>query len=122
MDGVKIMIKLKELLKEADEKIRPATGSAPSKKDKEEMNDALYKVMKKFRRLGGGYVEVATEKVARRQKSGKHRDWLFFHIDKRGNVEITPKQRKMFKAGNLNNPNKVAKILNQWSDENLDFS
>ena len=120
-------------IQEADEKIRPATGSAPSKKDKEEMNDALYKVMKKFRRLGGGYVEVATEKVARgyynikyqiarRQKSGKHRDWLFFHIDKRGNVEITPKQRKMFKAGNLKNPNKVAKILNQWSDENLDFS
>ena len=119
-------------IEEADEKIRPATGSSPSRKAKEEMNKSLYKVMKKFRSLGGGYVEVATEKVARgyynikyqiarRQKSGKHRDWLYFHIDKKGNVEITPKQRKMFKAGNLKNPNGVAKILNKWSDENLYF-
>ena len=119
-------------LMEADEKIRPATGSSPSKKEKAEMNKALYKVTKKFKQLGGGYVEVATEKVARgyynikyqiarMQKSGKHRDWLYFHIDEKGNVEITPKQRKMFKAGNLKNPNGVAKILNKWSDENLYF-
>jgi hypothetical protein len=117
---------------EADEKIRPKSGSAPSKKEKAEMNDALYNVMKKFKQLGGGYVEVASEQIgrgyynikyqiARMQKSGKHRDWVFFHVDKKGNVEITPKQEKMFKAGNLKNPNKVAKVLNTWSDENLLF-
>ena len=119
-------------LMEADEKIRPKSGSRPSKKEKAEMNKSLYNVMKKFGKLGGGYVEVASEEVsrgyynikyqiARKQKSGKHRDWLYFSIDEKGNVEITPKQRNMFKAGNLKNPNGVAKILNKWSDENLYF-
>ena len=129
---LKDVMKKHQQIKEADEKIRPKSGSAPSKKEKAEMNKSLYKVMKKFRSLGGGYVEVAQEEVrrgyynikyqiARKQKSGKHRDWLYFHIDKKGNVHITPKQRRVFKAGNLKNPNQVAKILNKWSDENLYF-
>ena len=66
------------------------------------MNKALYKVTKKFKQLGGGYVEIAREEfgrdfymikyqIARKQKSGKHRDWLYFSIDEKGNVEIIAK-------------------------------
>ena len=116
-------------------RLRTRSGTGVPKKTKVEIHKSLDKVWKKFRSLGGGYVETASEdrapyptyyvikyQVARRQKSGKHRDWLYLKLDKKYNVEIQPKGRKDFKAGNLKNPNKVAKILNQWSDENLDFS
>ena len=126
------MIKLKDLISEYS--IRPRRGTGVTKKEQAELQKAIEKVWKKFRSLGGGYVEMGSVEmfrhptryglkfqIARKQKSGKHRDWIYFKLDKKNNVVIQPKGRKEFKAGNLSNPNGVAKILNKWSDENLLF-
>lgn len=133
------MIKLKELLEENPTRLyrfRTKSGSGVSKKAKAEIHKYLDKIWKKFQKDGGGHIEVGTEEmfnypiyyaikyqVARNNpKSGKHREWLYFMMDKKYDVVFSAKgDPKKFKAGNLKNINKIAKLLRKWSNEDLFF-
>jgi len=132
------MIKLKELLDEGlsrEYRLKEKSGTGVPKKAKAEIHKTLDKIWKKFRSSGHGYVETASEtmfphpikyaikyQVAHRGKRGKFRDWWFLKITKKGDVEIHPKgSRSMGVVGNLKNPNKVLKALQQASEEHIQF-
>ncbi len=133
------MIKLKELLEENPTRLyrfRTKSGSGVSKKAKAEIHKFLDKIWKKFQKDGGGHIEVGTEEMfphpiyyaikyqvgRKNPKSGKHREWLYFMMDKKYDVVFSAKgDPKKFKAGNLKNINKIAKLLRNWSDEDLFF-
>ena len=116
-------------------RLREKSGTGVPKKYKQEVHKTLDKIWKKFKRSGHGYVETASEEmfphptyyaikyqVARNGKRGKFRDWWFLKITKKGDVEIHPKgSRSMGVVGNLKNPNKVLKALQQASEEHIQF-
>ena len=132
------MIKLKDLLDEDFSKVyrlKTKSGTGVPKKYKQEVHKTLDKIWKKFRSSGSGHVETASEEmfphptyyaikyqVAHNGKKGKFRDWWFLKITKKGDVEIHPKGSKsMGVVGNLKNPNKVLKALQQTSEEHIQF-
>jgi len=116
-------------------RLRTKSGTGVPKKEKVEIHKTLDKIWKKFKRSGHGHVETASEEmfphpikyaikyqVAHRGKRGKFRDWWFLKITKKGDVEIHPKgSRSMGVVGNLKNPNKVLKALQQASEEHIQF-
>jgi hypothetical protein len=128
-----------EVLEESPTRLyrfRTKSGSGVPKKEKAIIHKFLDKIWKLFGKLGGGRIEVGTEEmfahptyyaikyqVARvNPKSGKHREWLYFMLDKKYNVVFQAKgDSKKTKAGNLKNINKIAKLLKNWSDEDLFF-
>jgi hypothetical protein len=132
------MIKLKDLLDEDFSKVyrlKTKSGTGVPKKYKQEVHKTLDKIWKKFRSSGSGHVETASEvmfphptyyaikyQVAHNGKKGKFRDWWFLKITKKGDVEIHPKgSRSMGVVGNLKNPNKVLKALQQTSKKHIQF-
>jgi len=132
------MIKLKELLDEGLSKeynLREKSGTGVPKDVKAEIHKTLDKIWKKFRSSGSGHVETASEEmfphptyyaikyqVARNSKKGKFRDWWFLKMTKKGDVEISPKGSKsMGIVGNLKQPNKILKALQQASEEHIQF-
>jgi len=132
------MIKLKELLDEGLSKeynLREKSGTGVPKKEKVEIHKTLDKIWKKFRSSGSGHVETAEEvmfphpikyaikyQVAHNGKKGKFRDWWFLKMTKKGDVEISPKGSKsMGIVGNLKQPNKILKALQQASEEHIQF-
>ena len=130
------MIKLKELLDEGFSKeynLREKSGTGVPKKEKVEIHKTLDKIWKKFRSSGSGHVETAEEvmfphpikyaikyQVAHNGEKGKFRDWWFLKMTKEGDVEISPKGSKsMGIVGNLKQPNKILKALQQASEEHI---
>ena len=50
------------------------------------------------------------------------RDWWFLKITKKDDVEISQKRGKsMGIVGNMKQPNKILKALQQWSEEHIQF-
>ena len=132
------MIKLKELLDEGlsrEYNLREKSGTGVPKKTKAEFPKILDKICKKFKKDGYGEVEFASEEmfahptyyaikyqVSWDGKRGRFRDWWFLKITKKGDVEISPKGSKsMGIVGNLKQPNKVLKALQQASEEHIQF-
>ena len=132
------MIKLKDLLDEGlsrEYNLREKSGTGVPKDVKAEIHKTLDKIWKKFRSSGSGHVETASEEmfphptyyaikyqVARNSKKGKFRDWWFLKMTKKGDVEISPKGSKsMGIVGNMKQPNKVLKALQQASEEHIQF-
>ena len=132
------MIKLKELLDEGlsrEYNLKEKSGTGVPKKAKAEIHKTLDKIWKKFRSSGSGYVEAAEEvmfphpvkyaikyQVAHKGKRGKFRDWWFLKITKKDDVEISQKRGKsMGIVGNMKQPNKILKALQQWSEEHIQF-
>ena len=132
------MIKLKELLDEGLSKeynLREKSGTGVPKDVMAEIHKTLDKIWKKFRSSGSGHVETASEEmfphptyyaikyqVAHKGSKGKFRDWWFLKITKKGDVEISPKGSKsMGIVGNMKQPNKVLKALQQASEEHIQF-
>ena len=132
------MIKLKELLDEGlsrEYNLREKSGTGVPKKTKAEIHKKLDKIWKKFKKDGYGEVEFAEEvmfphpikyaikyQVSWDGKRGRFRDWWFLKITKKGDVEISPKGSKsMGIVGNLKQPNKVLKALQQASEEHIQF-
>jgi len=132
------MIKLKDLLDEGlsrEYNLREKSGTGVPKDVKAEIHKTLDKIWKKFRSSGSGHVETASEEmfphptyyaikyqVARNSKKGKFRDWWFLKMTKKGDVEISPKGSKsMGIVGNLKQPNKILKALQQASEEHIQF-
>ena len=129
---------MEELLDEGlsrEYRLREKSRTGVPKKYKQEVHKTLDKIWKKFRSSGSGHVETASEEmfphptyyaikyqVAHNGKKGKFRDWWFLKITKKGDVEIHPKgSRSMGVVGNLKNPNKVLKALQQASEEHIQF-
>ena len=132
------MIKLKELLDEGlsrEYNLREKSGTGVPKDVKAEIHKTLDKIWKKFRSSGSGHVETASEEmfphptyyaikyqVAHKGSKGKFRDWWFLKMTKKGDVEISPKGSKsMGIVGNMKQPNKVLKALQQASEEHIQF-
>ena len=132
------MIKLKDLLDEGlsrEYNLREKSGTGVPKKVKAEIHKTLDKIWKKFRSSGSGHVEAAEEvmfphpikyaikyQVAHNGSKGKFRDWWFLKMTKEGDVEISPKGSKsMGIVGNLKQPKKILKALQQASEEHIQF-
>ena len=132
------MIKLKDLLDEGlsrEYNLREKSGTGVPKKTKAEIHKKLDKIWKKFKKDGYGEVEFASEEmfahptyyaikyqVSWDGKRGRFRDWWFLKITKKGDVEIHPKgSRSMGVVGNMKQPNKILKALQQASEEHIQF-
>ena len=116
-------------------RLRTTSGTGVSKKEKMEIHKTLDKIWKKFRSSGNGHVEAAEEvmfphpikyaikyQVAHNGKKGKFRDWWFLKMTKEGDVEISPKGSKsMGVVGNLKQPKKILKALQQASEDHIQF-